>query len=176
MNKNGFTLVEVLTVVVIIGILTSMALPMYTRAIERSRATEAMASIKALNDAVYAYYVDKETCPRKFSLLVVTLPLIEGSTMNARVVSTKFFTFTLDARNVPYIPGTECRGTLAKRRNGGKYYYGIYNPYQLINGQASALACTPVDGSDELRAASIEICESLGMSVPNVLSLDLTND
>ena len=176
MNKTGFTLVEVLTVVVIIAVLTSIALPKYARAIERSRATEAMVSIKALNDAVYAYYVDKGTCPRKFSLLIVTLPLIDGSSMSERVVSTKFFTFTLDAVNVPYIPGTECRGTLAKRRNGGKYYYGIYNPYQPINGQASSLACTPVGGTADQRAASIEICESLGMSVPNIFSLDLTND
>ena len=56
LSNKGFTLIELLTVVLIIGILTSIALPNYSRSIERSRAVEAMAVIKSLNDATYAYY------------------------------------------------------------------------------------------------------------------------
>ena len=57
MNKQGFTLTELLITVVIVGILVSIALPMYTRTIERSRATEAMAAIKAMNDSIYAFFI-----------------------------------------------------------------------------------------------------------------------
>ncbi|MCL2888686.1 MAG: prepilin-type N-terminal cleavage/methylation domain-containing protein, partial [Elusimicrobia bacterium] len=40
-KKKGFTLLEMLVVVLVIGILAAIAIPMYQKSVERSRATEA---------------------------------------------------------------------------------------------------------------------------------------
>ena len=50
-NKQGFTLVEMLAVVIIIGILTAIALPQYRRAIQKAKATEALVMLRTINDS-----------------------------------------------------------------------------------------------------------------------------
>ena len=49
--KKAFTLIELLVVVLIIGILSAIALPQYTKAVEKARATEMMVNVKHIQDA-----------------------------------------------------------------------------------------------------------------------------
>jgi len=53
--RKGFTLLELLVVLIIIGILVSLALPQYNRVVARTQAAEAMATLKVLVDAERAY-------------------------------------------------------------------------------------------------------------------------
>ena len=53
----GFTLLELLVTVVIIGILASIALPQYEKAVIKARTAEAQVNLKALNDAQERYWL-----------------------------------------------------------------------------------------------------------------------
>ena len=54
-EQGGFTLLELLMVVIIIAILASIALPQYFRAVERSRASEAMQILGTIRGSEVRY-------------------------------------------------------------------------------------------------------------------------
>ena len=54
-TARGFTLIELLVVVLIIGILASVAVPQYTKAVEKSRAAGVIQKVKSLQNAVDMY-------------------------------------------------------------------------------------------------------------------------
>lgn len=148
----GFSLVEMLMVVLIIGVLTAVALPNYARSIEKSRATEAMNLIKALNDAVYAYAAEHNTCPESFSKLLVEVP---GTPNTAGTeVSGKYFTYKLNAATRAVVPGTTCGGIVAERLD--QDVYRIWNPYSNT-GERRTLACNGTS------AQAQSTCKALGI-------------
>lgn len=57
-SSSGFTLIEILAVVLIIGALFAMAAPRYRRAVERSRADQAMNLLRVIYSANKLYYLN----------------------------------------------------------------------------------------------------------------------
>ena len=62
-NNQGFTLLELLVVALIIGILAGIALPQYKKVIERTRAMEAVQTVKTVSDAMERYYLANGVFP-----------------------------------------------------------------------------------------------------------------
>lgn len=77
MNK-GFTLVELLVVVLIIAILAAVALPQYTTAVERSRATEALTLMAAIAESAQRYRFHQNAWPTSWAQLDVDIPKLSG--------------------------------------------------------------------------------------------------
>ena len=81
-NKNtwgrqhikAFTLIELLVVVLIIGILAAIALPQYQKAVEKSKAAEAITLLKSVHQAVQEYQLANGTFPNSFADLTITPP------------------------------------------------------------------------------------------------------
>lgn len=56
-NKSGFTLLEIIIVIIIVGVLASLALPRFFATVEYSRSTEALSSIAAIRGAMERCYL-----------------------------------------------------------------------------------------------------------------------
>ena len=60
-KKHGFTLLELIIVIIIIGILATVGLTTYTRQIEYSRTAEAKANVGAMRKLAAEYYLKNGT-------------------------------------------------------------------------------------------------------------------
>ncbi len=58
LNKKGFSLLEVLVVIVIISVLAAMATPLYTKVIKKGRASEAVSKVGDIRGAELRYYAE----------------------------------------------------------------------------------------------------------------------
>ena len=73
-NTKAFTLIELLVVVLIIGILAAVALPQYQKAVEKSRATQAITLLKSAYNAAKAYQLASGEWPESFDELALEIP------------------------------------------------------------------------------------------------------
>lgn len=68
-NNKGFTLMEVLIVVVVLAVLAGLAVPMYTSSVEKSRKAEALAALGALRQSEIRYFAQYSAYTNNIALL-----------------------------------------------------------------------------------------------------------
>ena len=91
---DGFTLIELLVVVLIIGILAAIALPQYEKAVEKSRAAEAMIIMRSIADANRRYYMATGEYTDDLSVLDIEIPGTDSSYQGQKRKETKFFEYS----------------------------------------------------------------------------------
>lgn len=82
MKRNGFTLIEVMIVVAIVGILAAVALPSYTSYVNRGKITEALAALADYRIKMEQYFQDN----RNYGAASGNCPVT--------VTTSKYFVFT----------------------------------------------------------------------------------
>ncbi len=148
LNRKGFTLIEMLVVVLIIGILAAVALPQYFKAVEKSRSTEALSIMGSLAAAMErARLVSSDnTYPANLSSLDIEFADVNGTPVSGSSWSTKNFTIT-------HTPGTAASGGMVQAVRAGDANSGYTLTRYYLTGR---VVCE--DGNN-----GAGICASLGL-------------
>ena len=135
-GSSGFTLIEMMVVILVVGILTAVAMPQYARIMERPRAAEGVETLLAIKGAQ----------DRHFSKYGAYCTGVLAGCLDIGLSQTSYFGAVPNAA----VSGGGASWQLTLTRNVNTVYYGFYT---LTYDAAAAvpLSCTPVpDCTNEL--------------------------
>lgn len=148
MNNRGFTLLELLVVVLLVGILGAIALPQYFNVVERQRAMEAMGILAAIEKAQVRYYALNDAYSTDFSNIDFDLRSNKGNNsenVTGSSFDTEYFTYTLSSNKVE-----------AKRTNDN---FTIATTYAVGDDGVAETCCTATgDKTDICEIINIKEC------------------
>ena len=121
-GHTGFTLVELLIVVIIVGILAAVAIPMYSGSTERARATECVAALGTVRCALRNYYAEHLTYVNANftdgdSVTNGGILNVNSIDLNARYFSAECYTFNGNTGATTY--SIKCDGSASTALDAG---------------------------------------------------------
>ncbi len=136
LKKKGFTLIEMLVVVLIIGIIAAIAFPQYQKAVLKSRLALVQIATRNIYDALQSYYMANAKYPSQLNELDISFP--GGSYVNENTLSFKKYTCVYFPMGGPPSPSVYCSVRV----------YGIGIRYMLrADGKAGHRHCTALNSS-----------------------------
>lgn len=164
-NKKGFTLIELLVVVLIIGILAAVALPMYTKTVEKTRSTQGVTMLSAFEKSFQRFILEHGRTSDSFSnqeefikALDIELPVGEWNEFNQYFI-----------KNFKLVDGAECSSSwcgLGMHRINGtpeEYDEAYYLLFEINEDGSVTKTC---DINDEKYRYVCEMLEAQGFVIP----------
>ena len=96
-NQRGFTLLEMLIVISIVGVLAAVAVPRFTNAVALANTARIQSDLQVLNAAVVMYQTEKGTNPKEIKDLgdyVLDIDNVKPPKGECRLKNGKSFTVT----------------------------------------------------------------------------------
>ena len=123
-DNEGFTLLELLVVIIIIGILSAIALPSFLNQAAKAKQSEAKTYVGSVNRAQQSYRIENTSFGGTVGQLQIGIP-----------TSTDYYTYAISAaaQNTTNILATPVDATSLKGFSGGVVI--------LTTGQTAAVAC-----------------------------------
>ncbi len=116
-NEKGFTLVELMITIVIVGILAAVAVPIYTANIKKAKMSECDAALGTIRTALRVYYATNDPSPAYPDVTADTeVSTVDALDIDAADLDGKYFNpehYTLESSSTANTYKITCRTDLA---------------------------------------------------------------
>jgi general secretion pathway protein G len=142
-TRRGFTLMELVVVMTVIGLLLTLALPRYLDAIDRGKAKVLERNLALMREAIDRYYGDQGRYPERLEELVTKRylraippdPFLEKATWVVIVSTDANLAGVIDIEST----GTDDKGLARSQRGGSAGAEGDATPGPAVNPRTSGM-------------------------------------